>query len=217
MYSRHDLVWLTPEGWNQAIGALPDHNGTLRQWQRQDWPAIVRRGEAGQSAGALSLGVAPPPNPDDGSKQRIALRVHREHVARHRRPLALVEALAAAPHNWQPALRALGEAARNVDLRVYGSLALQALTGQAYVTPCSDIDLLFSPASAAELEAGIALLASHATSLPLDGELVFPSGDAVAWKEWAGACTSQARVLVKSIGTVRLALPAALAASLEAA
>jgi phosphoribosyl-dephospho-CoA transferase len=47
--------------------------------------------------------------------------------------------------------------------------------------------------------------------LPLDGEIVFPSGDAVAWKEWAGA----ERVLVKRASAVRLAPVAELLSTLE--
>jgi phosphoribosyl-dephospho-CoA transferase len=39
---------------------------------------------------------------------------------------------------------------------------------------------------------------------------VFPSGEAVAWKEWIAARRDHARVLVKSVTTVRLADPAQL-------
>jgi phosphoribosyl-dephospho-CoA transferase len=47
-------------------------------------------------------------------------------------------------------------------------------------------------------------LQAFAQQLPLDGEVLFPSGDAVAWKEWVGAGYSE-RVLAKCRDTVRLA------------
>jgi phosphoribosyl-dephospho-CoA transferase len=214
MYSRHDLVWLTPHGWQVAAQAAQPHDiDAIQLWRRQDWPAIVRRNDVGADANAVSLGIALPPDPVDGRKRRIAARVHRSHVARHTPPLALSESLAAAPDAWRAGLAALAAAAR---FSAYGSLALQAITGRQYLSASSDIDLLFHPATIGELDAGTRLLASHAARLPLDGEVVFPSGDAVAWKELLGARANGARVLVKSIDGVRLADPASLIAALEA-
>jgi phosphoribosyl-dephospho-CoA transferase len=62
------------------------------------------------------------------------------------------------------------------------------------------------------LHAGLALLDDCSRQLPLDGEIVFPSGQAVAWKEWRNALSAQsrARVLVKRIDSVLMADPAAL-------
>jgi phosphoribosyl-dephospho-CoA transferase len=61
------------------------------------------------------------------------------------------------------------------------------------------------------------MLEWHAAVLPLDGEIVFPTGAAVSWKEWLGAGPARARVLVKDAGAVRLAHMADLLATLEAA
>jgi phosphoribosyl-dephospho-CoA transferase len=110
----------------------------------------------------------------------------------------------------------LNAGAAGYALRSYGSLALQAITGARYLTASSDIDLLFCPVTTSQLEAGIALLSSHQASLPLDGEVMFPGGDAVAWREWRDARARGARVLVKRIDAVRLADPAALVAALAA-
>ena len=66
-------------------------------------------------------------------------------------------------------------------------------------------------------DAGLALLERHAATLPLDGEIVFPSGAAVAWKEWLSASRNEARVLVKDAGAVRLAPMAELLMTLEPA
>jgi phosphoribosyl-dephospho-CoA transferase len=216
MYSRHDLVWLSGDGWRGALArAQPSEHDAIALWASRDWPAIVRRHDVGADANTVSLGIAPPPDPADGSKRRIALRAERRHLTRHAPPLALSDALAAAPDAWRPQLELLNAGAARYVLRSYGSLALQAITGARYLTATSDIDLLFCPVTAGQLEAGIALLSSHQASLPLDGEVMFPGGDAVAWREWRDARRG-ARVLVKRIDAVRLADPAALVAALAA-
>jgi phosphoribosyl-dephospho-CoA transferase len=217
MYSRHDLVWLSAEGWQAAAAQVrPEDLDAIELWRREDWPAIVRRRAIGSGGAMVSLGVALPPSPD-GSKRRIALVLAASHVARHTPALPLLDAIAAAPAAWRVAISALDAGGPGLGLRAYGSLALQAITGQRYLTPSSDVDLLYCPTTLAQLEVGIRLLSSHAGLLPLDGEVVFPSGDAVAWKEWRDASGNRARVLVKSIDAVRLADPAELVATLEAA
>src|SRR6185369_13349406 len=118
---------------------------------------------------------------------------------------------------WQLPFAHLRKASAGMDLRVFGSLALQALTGQAYLRESSDIDLLFRPRSTSELDAGTLLLASFLGELPLDGEIVFPSGQAVAWKEWFTARAHTERVLIKSQASVKLAPRAELRAELETA
>jgi phosphoribosyl-dephospho-CoA transferase len=215
MYSRHDLVWLSREGWEAAAGDVrPDERAALELWQREGWPAVVRRADAGAPAASISLGIALPPE-RDGRKRRIAVRAEVAQVKRHAPALLLRDALGVAPAAWRENLAKLCASAP--ALRAYGSLALQALTGRHYLTGASDIDVLAAPASGAELEATIALLSEHAQALPLDGEIVFPNGDAVAWKEWRSALPARARVLVKSIHAVRLAETGAMAATLEAA
>lgn len=214
MFSRHDLVWLSGDGWDAARdGALPGHHTAIDQWRREDWPVIVRRADVGLAPGQVSLGIALPPAPD-GAKGRIALNIDASLIARGSPALALAAAAEAAPDHWRAPLAALSAA---MSLRAYGSLAMQAITGQPYLSATSDIDLLFQPSDAASLEAGLALLARYAQVLPLDGEIVFPNGDAVAWKEWINAGEAGARVLVKDGAAVRLAQPESLLMSLEPA
>jgi phosphoribosyl-dephospho-CoA transferase len=217
MFSRHDLAWLTGPGWDAALGrALPGQHAAIEQWRREDWPAIVRRADAGLAPGQVSLGIALPPSAD-GVKGRIALNALEADVARRSPPLALADAAKAAPQRWRAQLDALVAQSAGLALRAYGSLAMQAITGQSYLTPTSDIDLLFIPAGRDALRSGLALLEQHAVLLPLDGEIMFPSGAAVAWKEWIHAGRNEARVLVKDAGAVRLAATAQLLATLEAA
>jgi phosphoribosyl-dephospho-CoA transferase len=206
MLNRHDLAWLSDGGWHAAMAGAPaSHQAVFAQWRDAGWPAVVRRGDASSSGRAIPLGIALPPQAD-GVKPRIALLAEPGHVADSTGPLALERVVTAAPAAWQDGLARLCEAAQGLSIRVYGSLALQAITGLAYVRPGSDIDLLFAPRTMAELQAGLDLLRSHAASLPLDGELVFPSGAAVAWREWLQAGAQ--RVLVKERSAARL-VPAA--------
>ena len=217
MYSRHELAWLSSRGWDAAIErAQPGQRDAIALWRRQDWPAVVRRADAGLAPGQGSLGIPLPPA-SDGTKGRIALNVLEADIARRDLPLALADAAQAAPERWRTSLAELVMGSSGLALRVYGSLAMEAITGQSYLTPASDIDLLFAPSDTASLDEGLLLLEQYATLLPLDGEIVFPSGAAVAWKEWLGAAPMQSRVLVKNAGAVRLASIAELTATLEPA
>ncbi|MDL2357219.1 MAG: malonate decarboxylase holo-[acyl-carrier-protein] synthase [Pseudomonadota bacterium] len=215
MFSRHDLAWLSGAGWDAVRArALPGQHAAIAQWQREDWPAIVRRVDAGLAAGQVGLGIALPPAPD-GTKGRISLHADGADIARTTPALSLADAVLAAPPCWRAALVAMALESDDIVLRAYGSLAMQALTRQPYLTAASDIDLLLIPANLADLRAGLALLTRHAELLPLDGEIVFPNGAAVAWKEWRDAEGRAARVLVKQAGGVRLMAPAQLLATLE--
>lgn len=213
---RHDLAWLSGQGWRSAIaGARPEHRAALEQWQQNDWPAVVRRRDADAGEDETCLGIPLPPDPATGAKTRIALRVRRDHIVVSTPPLPL----RAAPLNKElAALQALAAptaSTAEITLHIYGSLAMQALTGQRYTRPGSDIDLLFYPVCKRQLDAGLALLSAHAQSMPLDGEIVFPDGCAVSWKEWLQATAHRSRVLVKDMDAVRLAEPAQLLAMLE--
>ncbi|MET3134580.1 phosphoribosyl-dephospho-CoA transferase [Oxalobacteraceae bacterium GrIS 1.11] len=218
MFTRHKLVWLSAPGWLAArAAAAPEHAAALERWQREDWPLVVRRDDPDLAPDHVCLGLALAPDPVNGNKLRIGLRAHVEHVLRSAPALPIKAVLACAPPQWQAGLRALDAESVGLTLRAYGSLALQALTGQAYLGPASDIDLLFYPRSEQQLHAGLALLARHAQSLPLDGEIVFPNAQAVAWKEWQAAQAAHARVLVKERAGVRLLPVNALLATLMAA
>jgi phosphoribosyl-dephospho-CoA transferase len=209
MHWRHDLVWLTADGWNAAL--LPEE---ARQWPAKGWPAVARRQDADADADTVCLGIALPPSPPDGAKRRVGLRVPLSAVLCTERPLLLCDAVAAAPPAWADGLVALLSDAAGLTLRVYGSLAQQAITGACCVSARSDIDLLFYPTTQWQLDAGLALLQKHGAHLPLDGEIMFPNGTAVAWREWLLAVANDAHVLVKEMSGVRLAPPNSLLASL---
>lgn len=205
--NRHRLAWLSPQGWRQALACAPDHAQALQSWRREDWPLVARRRDADAAANTVALGLPLPPCPVNG-KVRIPLRLPAGAVLRSSEPLVLASALPALPARWQAAAAALSAqaAAQRITLRVYGSAAWQALTGLHYIGPRSDLDLLFYPDSTTALQAGEALFRRHAEHLPLDGEIVFPSGRAVAVKEWLLALEAGPgmRVMVKDDSGVSL-------------
>ncbi len=220
MFARHDLVWLTSRGWQRVrAGAPADALAALDTWRDAGWPAVVRRADVDMAPGEVAIGFALPPRPHDGGKLRVGCRVDLADIGRRTRALPLVGALDAVPPAWRETLAALERQAADagLGLAVYGSVALAALTGQPYVTASSDIDLLLRPLNRAQLAAGLDLLARHATGLPLDGEVVFPDGRAVAWKELHAALAGApgTRVLAKGLERVALVAPQELLATLE--
>jgi len=223
MFARHDLVWLTHDGWQDVLAGAPlgtPAHAAITRWAGAGWPLVARRRDPATDANEhddACLGLAAPPDPVTGAKLRLPLRVPARHIARHCAPLPLDGVTHALPAHWQAPFVSLAKASAGLDLRVFGSLALQALTGQAYLRDASDIDLLFRPRDGAQLDEGTLLLASYLSQLPLDGEIVFPSGQAVAWKEWFTARAHTERVLVKTQASVRLCARAELRAELEPA
>lgn len=219
MPARHSLVWLSADGWQRAAQtAAAGNRAILERWQSRDWPAVLRRRQPDTPEDQLCLGLALPPDAN-GDKGRIPFQAQFGDVQRIADPLALRAALPQAPPAWSRALNAFaGDCLHSgIAMRIYGSWAWQILTQQSYLTRTSDIDLLFTPGSAEELRRGIALLAQHAARLPLDGEVVFADGQAVAWKECWQALQGDGgqQVLVKARSTVRLAPMAMLVSTLE--
>lgn len=220
MFARHDLVWLSDRGWQRALDMAPANcRDIVAMWCQADWPAIVRRADADLLPDELSIGIAMPPRATDGYKARIGLRVLRCDVKEVLPPLAIAQINETAPGSWRPFLSALDKEAAGYGLtiRVYGSVALQALTRQPYLTSASDIDALLRPMSGAQLHRCLDLLNSYACNLPLDGEIVFPNGQAVAWKELSEALRGKGgvRVLVKEMHRVYLETTNALLATLK--
>ncbi len=220
MFQRHNRVWLSANGWQAACEKLPAaHAKELMRWAENGWPAIVRRSDADAQPDTLYLGLAPPPEPNTGLKTRIPFSVGTADIVRHEAPLVLMAAESALPSAWRSAFFSLAAEADNkkLEFRIYGSAALQAITGLSYLAASSDIDLLFYPHTHAQLQEGMALLQLYAKQLPLDGEIVFPSGRAVAWKEWAQALANpgRLRVLAKGMSSLNLVPATDLLAELE--
>ena len=212
MHRRHDLIWLSPRGWRSARAHAPAQAAALSAWEQGGWPATVRRADPDAGNDEVSLGVSV--MQPGAAKVRIGFRAPLSEVLKTAPPLPLALLPPALPCAWRDQLTQLQADARALPLHFYGSASLQALTGQPYLNDDSDLDLLAYPASRSELSQIVELLAFHVCTLPLDGEIVFPSGAAVAWKEWQMAQRTASRVLVKDLMSVRLMQPSVLVGEL---
>jgi phosphoribosyl-dephospho-CoA transferase len=90
-----------------------------------------------------------------------------------------------------------------VDVRVFGSLAWQSLTGLDYMTGRSDLDVLLEFRRETDVDRFVAGVAAIEIEAPmrLDGELMRVDGAAANWREFYGGGSE---LLVKSIGSVIL-------------
>lgn len=78
-----------------------------------------------------------------------------------------------------------GLAIAQVTAHIYGSHGWQLLTGLEHLHPASDIDLWIPAIDAAQADRVTQCLQDFSdTSLRIDGEIIFQSGIAVAWREW---------------------------------
>lgn len=222
MFARHNRVWLSKTAWARVAsvhGVESMHAQVFVQWADNNWPVVVRRREADLPADMVALGMPLPPASTNNEKNRLAFVVHRDDITRSEDPIHLLDITAALPSHWQSAYQNFCKeiASQQLELRVFGSFAMQAFTGLPYLRDSSDIDLLFAPHTSPQLAAGLALLSHYAKLLPLDGEIVFPSGRAVAWKEWLHVSASRKNiyVLTKSVQTVALVCADILLSELE--
>jgi phosphoribosyl-dephospho-CoA transferase len=206
---RHTLVWMRPECRAAVAAQVTDDamHAQVAAWLAADRPLVVARQPCGDVlSDNIAVGLALPPAQ---GKCRIALSVAAHDIARYTPPLLLADAIAHAPAGWQSALAELVVAAIHIDLelRVFGSLAWQVLSGIQYLTSQSDIDLLWHPQSHAQLQQGIALLArwEQSSGLRADGEVLSGGSSAVSWREWATLQSGDdQRVLVKRASSAEL-------------
>lgn len=189
---RHQLVGLNQAGWDD-IQARPWDDmarACLAHWAARRLPLVVTQQRAGLQGGVMALGLAAPLQ---WQRRKFALQVQRGHLRpfRDSRDCRDFPAASAVAGLLPPAIRpgwlglceklaCLGSAAR-----VYGSHGWQQLTGLDYLHPESDIDLRLAVSTPAMADAVAAALDGAVFGGPrLDGELVFPDGAAVAWREW---------------------------------
>lgn len=203
---RHDLVWLDPGVDVGRFVAAAEHVDCARSWVERGRPLVVARQSEPAAADPLILGFTQPSAP---ARTRIALRAPRAAIIRHSRPLLLLDAIDHAPRSWRAgiySLHALCAKAGAVP-RVYGSLSSQAFTGASFLDAASDLDLLLECSEATRLHALLAALETFPLQTPrIDGEILAPTGWAVAWRELAGAVRAGTprQVLAKSDCETRL-------------
>jgi phosphoribosyl-dephospho-CoA transferase len=170
-------------------------------WFSEQRPAICTRSDGRLPRGLIAAGIATLPAQ---GKKRIAFTLPRSAVMARVAPPTLREvAVTCTLHRSALAELARRAEAADLQLSVFGSFAWQHFTGLNYVTERSDLDVLWRPRHAHELQAGIDLLARWESEFGLraDGEAVFPNEDAVCWREWA---MSSDTLLVKNAAGARL-------------
>lgn len=208
VFNRHDLVWLNIDAVKHAeysgpapmepISAL----SLLHRWVLGNYPLIVAR-QADVPQGKLRVGLA---EPASWGKRRLSFLVNTSDVLQHQTGPLLADVLGKLPPNWQfganMLLVYLNEL--NMPAHVYGSTAIEALTGLPCITENSDLDVLFKPTrweSIAGLCARLKQLSQDHPTFKVDGEVLSPAGDAVHWLE---LCSESEQVLAKSNTEVRL-------------
>ena len=186
---RHHLVWLDAATWLPYLlhDLAPNQREAVQDWFLHGYPAVARRRLPDENSEGIPLGIPLPPG---RGRLRIALRVDQRAVLTIQAPPRLQDVIGSAPRDWHAPLTRLAAETDTlgVTLQVYGSVLWQHLTGQSYVTPHSDIDLLFHANDARQLHALLTLLQTwqRETGRRADGELLLPGGRAVAWRELLG-------------------------------
>ncbi|NBD08862.1 malonate decarboxylase holo-[acyl-carrier-protein] synthase [Corallococcus silvisoli] len=182
---RHDWVFLGP-GWEEHLRSPPgpDVLPRVTAWREQGRPFAVARQDVPDRDDEVRLSLTLP------DRRHLSLHVAMQAVERWLAPPTLQEALEAAPAAWRPALDdvvALG-AALDLTVGVFGSLAWQHRSGESFLRPLSDVDLLFTPARWSDVERllfGLEAVSRRHSVVRLDGEVVLPDGGAVSWRELA--------------------------------
>lgn len=206
---RHRLAHLSDDGW-RAVCERPwdtQAQACVQHWAAHRLPLVVTRQPDAPAQGApVALGL---PAPLQWARRRLALQVPaRALVGFDEFPRALDVAGLLPPTvrpHWRELCQALAEAQAGV--RVYGGHGWQLITGLDYLRKESDLDLCLRVQDARQADEVAALLQGFAPDTPrLDGELIFPDGTAVAWREWQAWRAGRARhLLVKRLQGASLA------------
>jgi phosphoribosyl-dephospho-CoA transferase len=183
---RHQLAWLSDEGWRRVLEQAWDEEARdcLAHWAAVRLPLVVTRQVGLLQDKQVALGL---PAPGQWRRRRIALTVPRQDIlSLGEFPLAH-SVLNALTESVRPGwLRLCAELTKaNIPAHVYGSHGWQLLSGLDHVRHQSDIDLWLSVSDAGQADRAAACLGAVPSELPrLDGELVLADGSAVAWREW---------------------------------
>lgn len=205
---RHQLAFLSTAGW-QAVFARDwpaDVKDCLANWQVHDLPLVVTRQAAARSTAddPVVLGLAVPPR---WGRHLLRIEMAPRGIRWFSEFPPLSQAVGCLPRRARKKLLRLDAALGRIGApaRVYGSVGWQCLTALTYVHGQSDLDLWMPVEDAPHADRVARLLAECASPLRVDGELTFPDGSAVAWREWQSArrCDRK-QVLVKRLCGVAL-------------
>ncbi|WP_413990972.1 malonate decarboxylase holo-[acyl-carrier-protein] synthase [Labrys okinawensis] len=196
---RHTMVAPAPAAWAALLAARPDlaREPLLARWASAGYPLVARRPTCGDPADTIPLGL---PLPPAQGKQRIAVGLKPRDIVGSARPPLLRDAAGAAPAAWQASIAALLRLAPSS--RCFGSLAWQHLTGLAYISDSSDLDLLWDLPEGDGLDPlldGIAAIERRAP-MRIDGEILAGARGA----NWRELRQEGEEILVKSCSKAHL-------------
>lgn len=214
-WMRHDLAWLSQRAVANAqyLGPAPlpseEAMGALKQWQADDLPLIVTRqvertpGQQQLADPHVRLGLA---EPLAMGKRRMAFLVLRADVLRNEQGPTLAQALGHLPIAWQFKVGQLLSTCQQwgIECRLFGSAALQVVSGLGFLHADSDLDLIATPSDwqgAMALCAALHELSLSAPGFKVDCEIRNPHGQDVHWRELR---QNEHKVLAKSITQVQL-------------
>jgi len=214
---RHDLAYLRP-GCHLTFqcGAIdPVLKGRIAAWISAGHPLVVARQVSDSHQTLLGLTL-----PAIEGKRRVGCLVDAVDVDRITPPLAISAILDSIPHGLDIPLMALARTIKACDaeLGLFGSLAWEILTGKQYRNEHSDVDVICDIHSLKQVPQVLEALKKAAAALPcgLDGEIRFPNGHAVSWKELANIWPSdEAQILVKAPYAVFLSTISTLIGSID--
>ena len=208
-WRRHELLHVAPDIWASVLAhcsSLADLP-LVASWADRGWPVIVRRRADADNPALVPVGL---PLPPAAGKRRIALLLPPDGILQRSSPTLLRTAARVADPGWQctiASLLALG-ARIGVEPSAFGSLLWQHQTGLTYLSPHSDLDVLWAVPPGFDVLSLVFSIAEVQRKAPLriDGEVVFPDGSAVNWRElWmAHRAADGTMVLAKTVEGVRL-------------
>lgn len=194
---RNQLVWLSHAAWLNVRGRnwdLQVHT-LLEHWHTQRLPLVVCRQRTAGHADSISLGL---PAPLQWDRRKVALEVRTRDLERVGHFPILTPDLLGAAHAAQLDEFVQGLNALHLSARVFGSYGWQQLTGLPCVRDQSDLDLLVEVPDLHTAALVANLLQGLDLGCRVDGELVLPQGQAVAWREYAQLRSGQVdQVLIK--------------------
>ena len=204
---RNVLVWLTARGWYRVLANDWDAQalGILRHWALMALPLVVCRQRVENSPPTISLGL---PAPSVWDRRKLALEVAPDEVERVGCFPSLEELEQFEQFEQldprETFIAAINEIRSNArgfkgSIEVYGSFGWETLTGMSYVRPSSDLDLRVAVPDRATAAAVARALNALQLPIRVDGELAFPDGSAIAWREYLQWVEGKVdRMLVKS-------------------
>jgi len=179
---RNQLLCVDSAGW--ALIEAHDWDAQAQtifsHWRSYQLPLVVCRQRAETQSNHVCMGL---PSPQQWSRRRVALTVCLDHLTAHAGFPTLAQVVQT--NHWVSAVIELSDAIANLGAKahVYGSHGWQWLTGLTYLHEASDLDLSLSVNSWEMASQLVHCLVNTSIHCRVDGEIVFPQGQAIAWRE----------------------------------